>query len=162
MKAWADYLVSNALNPANQFVAIHIVGQIQDLIFLVVHYRQTSVSDNIKTTNQTNLALKGILGIGAMGKIAQYAGNKADQSKYQVCSSSRVLFCFRFKSFTLMQGTANSYIQQWVNLSTSSNAPGIFASFGQSSSSGLIYNLFADKLLQLNLVPASVSVRHCV
>lgn len=33
-------------------------------------------------------------------------------------------------------------------------------SYGMQNSSGLIYNLFVDKLLQLNLVPQEVRAAH--
>lgn len=46
--------------------------------------RVASISDGISGANQTNLALKGIIGIGAMAKIGGYAGIQSDQSHYQV------------------------------------------------------------------------------
>ncbi len=55
------------------------------------------------------------------------------------------------------QNTAQSYIEQWQSWSISQDKTHLMTSFGQQASAGLIYNLYADKLLQLNLVPQSVS-----
>ncbi|KAL5533549.1 hypothetical protein ACEPAG_9 [Sanghuangporus baumii] len=112
LNRWADYLVNNTMNP---------VGE------------TTSSSDGITSTNQTNLILKGIIGIGAMAKISQYGGRSDDQSRYD--------------------GIAKQYVQQWTNLASASDQ--LVLNFG-SGSSGLIYNLYADKLLQLNLIDSSV------
>lgn len=38
-----------------------------------------------KLTNQTNLAIKGTIGIGAMGVIEGLLGNTASKSNYTVC-----------------------------------------------------------------------------
>ena len=69
LKQWADYLLaippgsnsSNALDPQFQ-------NQTDDFTGSIAH--------------SVNLALKGILGVGAMGQIAGYAGNNADASWY--------------------------------------------------------------------------------
>ena len=46
--------------------------------------RQPSTSDGLMANNQTNLALKGIIGIGAMSRISLYAGKQDDVAKYKV------------------------------------------------------------------------------
>ncbi|KLO08004.1 DUF1793-domain-containing protein [Schizopora paradoxa] len=115
IKGWADYVVQNSLNPGPQ---------------------QASHSDAISAVNQTNLALKGIIGIGAMAKISRFVGMNSDASSYA--------------------STAQSYIGQWQNLTISQDKTRLLTSFGSDSSAGLIYNLYADKLLQLGLVPSSV------
>jgi hypothetical protein len=88
--------------------------------------------------NQTNLALKGIIAIEAMAVIAQLTGNTADASSYH--------------------DTATSYISQWQGFAVVSNAspPHTNLAYGDDSSHGLLYNLYADKLLGLNLVPQSI------
>ena len=53
-------------------------------------------------SNQTNLALKGIIGIGAMAQIANLTGNTADAANYS--------------------STAQSYISQWYDLSNAAGA----------------------------------------
>ena len=69
LKQWADYLLtvpagstsSNALDPEFQ-------NQTDDFTGPIAH--------------SVNLALKGILGVGAMGQIAGYAGDKAGAARY--------------------------------------------------------------------------------
>ena len=69
LKQWADYLLtvpagstsSNALDPLYQ-------NQTDDFTGSIAH--------------SVNLALKGILGVGAMGQIADYAGDKAGAARY--------------------------------------------------------------------------------
>jgi hypothetical protein len=97
-----------------------------------------------------------MIGIQAMSVIAKQTGHTADAAEY-----SRI---------------AKDYITQWQNLAIAKNANpprttlsyGDTASHGRSSplfrvcetlltnSAGLLYNLFADAQLGLNLVPQSV------
>ena len=58
-KQWADYLVANALDPAT---------------------RTRPTTSPASSPTASNLALKGIIGIGAMGVVAGFAGNTADQA----------------------------------------------------------------------------------
>ena len=53
-----------------------------------------------------------------------------------------------------METKANQYYQSWENLAVASNR--IVLTYG-GFDSGLIYNLYADKLLGLNVVNDSVS-----
>ncbi len=46
--------------------------------------RRTSPSDGITSINQTNLALKGIIGIGAMARIDSFMGMNNDALMYDV------------------------------------------------------------------------------
>ncbi len=77
LKQWADYLLSvppggsapNALDPAYQ-------NQTDDFTGSIAH--------------SVNLALKGILGVGAMGQVASYAGNPADAAKYGSAAKSMI------------------------------------------------------------------------
>ncbi|KAL5508771.1 hypothetical protein ACEPAG_4750 [Sanghuangporus baumii] len=101
LRNWAEYLENNTLTPSNQRSADFI-------------------SDDVSPrNNQTNLALKGIIGIACMAKIAEIEGASTSDGQ---------------KRF-------NSYFE---------------LTYGQSDTHGLIYNLFADPLLQLSLVPVSV------
>ena len=88
--------------------------------------------------NQTDLALKGIIGIAAMSEIAHLAGNEDDSASFLK--------------------TAQDYISQWQELGINKDAspPHTTFSYGNNDSHGLLYNLFADKLLGLKLVPQSV------
>lgn len=107
-------------------------------------------------SNQTNLALKGMIGIQSMAVIANQTGHTADAANYS--------------------SIAKDYITQWQDLAISKNAnpPRTTLSYGDTAShgkfsclfpvyqalltisAGLLYNLFADAQLDLNLVPQSV------
>ncbi|KLO18699.1 DUF1793-domain-containing protein [Schizopora paradoxa] len=115
LKQWAEYLVDNALTPNNQ---------------------SSPLADGVMYSNQTNLALKGIIGIAAMGRISSLTNNDADSSRYE--------------------GISKDYISQWQTLSVSSDNTHLLLSYGQQSCAGQVYNLYADKLLQLNLVPDQI------
>jgi hypothetical protein len=53
---------------------------------------------------------------------------------------------------SLVQASSKQFVAQWTTLAISPDNSGLLANFGQPSSKGLIYNLFADKWLQLNAV----------
>ena len=77
LKQWADYLLAvpkggtspNALDPQFQ-------NQTDDFTGAIAH--------------SVNLALKGILGVGAMGQIAALDGNKADAAKYSAAARDMI------------------------------------------------------------------------
>lgn len=115
---WTNFLVNDSLIPANQLSTDDFAGKLQ---------------------NQTNLALKGIIGIGAMGEIARLTGNTTDAKKYLDISKD--------------------YIEKWQVLGINKNPGGLphtSLAYGQSESHGLLYNVWADLELGLNLVPKSV------
>jgi hypothetical protein len=60
---WTQFLISDSLIPANQISTDDFAGPL---------------------ANQTNLAIKGIVGIGAMAKIETLLGNTAKSSNYSV------------------------------------------------------------------------------
>lgn len=66
-------------------------------------------------SNQTNLAIKGIIGLKAMSQIASLTGNKDDWAS-----------------------TASSYLQQWKKLAINNNTdtPHTTLSYGDNSSHG--------------------------
>ncbi|PBP15938.1 hypothetical protein BUE80_DR013284 [Diplocarpon rosae] len=88
--------------------------------------------------NQTNLALKGIIAIEAMSVIAQKTGHVADQKLYS--------------------GIALDYIARWQKLAvvTTATPPHTSLAYQDQTSHGLLYNLYADALLGLNLVPKAI------
>ena len=47
-------------------------------------------------------------------------------------------------------------LNEWVPMALSTDGSSVLANFGSQSSGGLLYNLFADKLLRLGLVPDEV------
>jgi hypothetical protein len=88
--------------------------------------------------NQTNLAIKGIIAIEAMAVIAELTGNTADANTFH--------------------STATEYISKWQGYAVVSyaNPPHTNLDYQDDTSHGLLYNLYADKLLGLNLVPQSI------
>ena len=66
---WTGYLVSDSLIPANQISTDDFEGSL---------------------ANQTNLAIKGIVGIRAMGQIATILGKTSDATNYNGIASSYV------------------------------------------------------------------------
>lgn len=89
-------------------------------------------------SNQTNLALKGIIGIEAMATISSMTDHLDD-------SENRT-------------SVAQDYIDRWQTLAIANNTdpPHTTLSYGDSESHGLLYNLYADRELGLNFVPQSV------
>jgi hypothetical protein len=119
LKQWADYLVANALDPANQ-------NQTDDFTGFIAH--------------SANLALKGIVGIGAMGVVARIAGNSTDQAGYT--------------------STSRSYISQWVSKGEDPAGTNLDLAYGSSNTWSLKYNGFPDQLLGLDLVPVGVAAQE--
>ncbi|TAQ88111.1 hypothetical protein B7494_g3561 [Chlorociboria aeruginascens] len=117
LNQWTQYLIESALIPADQLSTDDFAGHL---------------------ANQTNLALKGIIGIEAMSQIALLTNNSGDSQNYTTIS--------------------HSYISQWQNLSIvqSPGLPHTTLSYGSPDTHGLLYNLYADKLLNLNLIPQSL------
>ncbi|KAI1481220.1 glutaminase GtaA [Daldinia eschscholtzii] len=118
LKQWAGYLVDEALIPADQISTDDFAGSL---------------------ANQTNLGLKGIIGLRAMAEISERTGNDDDA-----------------KSFG---DIATSYIEQWqgFGLNTAANPPHATLSYGDDDSHGLLYNLYANSLLGFgDFVPKSV------
>ncbi|KIK51941.1 hypothetical protein GYMLUDRAFT_180789 [Collybiopsis luxurians FD-317 M1] len=95
-------------------------------------------ADGLDNTNMTNLAIKGIIAIRCMAEISQVVGESDDYNDY-------------FNS-------ASSMVTQWQTLAVSDGH--LTSTYGDSGSWGLIYNLYPDKLLDLNLVDNSVSSRQ--
>ena len=91
-----------------------------------------------RLSNQTNLALKGIIGIEAMAQIANRTGHAEDGANY-----TRI---------------AHEYIGLWQQYGIAYNAspPHTELNYGNASSYGLLYNIFGDAELGLQLVPQSV------
>lgn len=88
--------------------------------------------------NQTNLALEGIIAIQAMSEIARLTNHPADARNYSLI--------------------AHDYISKWQEMGVvkSANAPHTNLAYDDPTSHGLLYNLYTDVLLGLNLVPQSI------
>ncbi|KAK3937404.1 hypothetical protein QBC46DRAFT_416269 [Diplogelasinospora grovesii] len=114
LSQWAQFLVEESLIPANQLSTDDFAGTL---------------------VNQTNLAIKGIIGLRAMSEIAQRTGNN-----------------------DTFGSIAADYLQKWKGLAinTAANPPHTTLSYGDNSSHGLLYNIYADKLLGLHFIDQSI------
>lgn len=110
MEQWAGYLVNESLIPQNQISTDDFAGSL---------------------ANQTNLALKGIIALKAMGEIGTLTGDNLTYG-----------------------ATADSYLPQWVSygLNNASDPPHTMLDYNDPTSHGVLYNLYADRLLSLNFV----------
>lgn len=117
LKQWAEYLVEDSLYPAQQLSTDDFAGHL---------------------ANQTNLALKGIIGIEAMSQLSSLVGETSDAENYTTI--------------------AHDYISKWqtLGINNDSSPPHAVLNYGNSSTWGLLYNLYNDKLLNTNLVPQEV------
>ncbi|KAH8702747.1 glutaminase GtaA [Phaeosphaeriaceae sp. PMI808] len=114
LKQWAEYLIQDSLLPAEQLSTDDFAGHL---------------------VNQTNLALKGIIGLEAMSQLSKAIGELGDAQTYTEI--------------------AHDYITKWQTLGIN-NAVTLKHSvltYNNASTHGLLYNLYNDKLLALNLVP---------
>jgi hypothetical protein len=119
LRQWAEYLVGNALDPGFQ-------NQTDDFTGFIAH--------------SANLALKGIVGIGAMSLIARSAGNAADADHYL--------------------SVARSYISQWFDLAQDPSGTHLKLAYDQNGTWSLKYNGYPDELLGLDLVPEAVPAQE--
>lgn len=115
LRQWARYLTEFALVPSGQLSTDDFAGTL---------------------VNQTNLALKGIVGLQAMGAIARLAGEPADAANFSA--------------------TARDYYDQWLALAVDPSHNHTMLAYEWRSSWGLLYNTFFDKLLNLGLVTDDV------
>jgi Domain of unknown function (DUF4965)/Domain of unknown function (DUF1793) len=119
LKQWADYLVKDqtALLPGMQLSTDDFAGELH---------------------NQTNLALKGIIGIKAMSKISEMINRPKDSSQYGE--------------------VADDWVQKWISLGITNDKNQRHATllYGSPLTHGLLYNIYADLELGLNFVPEEV------
>ncbi|KFX96384.1 hypothetical protein V490_03361, partial [Pseudogymnoascus sp. VKM F-3557] len=109
-KQWTGYLVEEALIPANQLSTDDFAGWL---------------------ANQTNLALKGIIGIRAMSGLSEALGESKDAAYYR--------------------GVSDDYIEKWQDYGFSKDGTHAMISYTWYGSWTTIYNLFADSLLCFHL-----------
>lgn len=122
LNQWVGYLIQEALIPLNQISTDDFAGALP---------------------NQTNLALKGIIGIQAMAEISNRTSHAADAANYT--------------------SIAASYITQWVTLATTTNAtlPHTTLNYNNETTYSLLYNLWAAPLLSFgSFVPQQVYDRQ--
>lgn len=115
MKQWTEFLIEDSLIPAAQLSTDDFAGTL---------------------ANQTDLAIKGIEGIAAMGVIADMLGHTNHAHTYRNIS--------------------RTYIQRWQKYAISHDKSHTKLDYGTDMSWGTLYNLFGDRLLNLELVPKVV------
>ncbi len=107
----------------------------------------------------TNLAIKGIVGIAAMAEMSDFMGNAGDSQQYNVCQLQPYFVGVLLIFVNLKQANASSYIKLWESLA--SNSGHLLPTYDSTDSSAyaLMYNMYADRLLQTNLIDQSVRIR---
>lgn len=115
LKQWALYLIEFSLVPGGQLSTDDFAGTL---------------------VNQTNLAIKGIVGLQAMSAIAQIADESDDASIFSV--------------------TASQYYRNWIYFAVDPSEKHTMLAYEWRSSWGLLYNIFFDKLLNLGIVDDSI------
>lgn len=119
-RQWTKYLIEFSLEPSNQLSTDDFAGPLQ---------------------LQTNLALKGIIGIRAMSGIAATINNERDFKRYLNISET--------------------YVDKWVKFGLSRDENHMQLSYDWYGSWGTLYNLYADSLLCFHLegTPLALSGR---
>ncbi|KAI1644047.1 DUF1793-domain-containing protein [Daldinia loculata] len=115
LSQFAQYLIEFSLVPAAQLSTDDFAGEL---------------------ANQTNLAIKGIVGLQAMSSISRVVGNPTDAAKFS--------------------DKATSYYDQWENLAIDPSGKHTLLAYQWRSSWGLLYNIYFDKLLNMGLVNPKV------
>ncbi|KAB5547320.1 hypothetical protein GE09DRAFT_1224328 [Coniochaeta sp. 2T2.1] len=115
-KQWTGYLVRESLIPHNQLCTDDFAGWL---------------------ANQTNLALKGIIGIKAMSEISDLVGESSDAEYYR--------------------DTAEEYIDKWQEYGISRDGTHAKLAYTWYGSWTTIYNLYADALLCFHIPEDSSS-----
>jgi Domain of unknown function (DUF5127)/Domain of unknown function (DUF4965)/Domain of unknown function (DUF1793)/Domain of unknown function (DUF4964) len=119
LKLWADYLVATLPNPGRQ-------NQTDDFAGKIAH--------------SVNLALKGIVAVAAMGRIAEACGQHADAVHYRT--------------------QARQFIAYWLKHSGARGHSHLGLTYRRKRAWGNTYNAFPDALLGTGLVPESVAAEQ--
>jgi len=95
LTSWTDYLSTSSLSNDFQYVIfvdeLHSTKYVQydrtdaDTDELIYGNVDGVTASGLSSTNRTNLAIKGIIAIGAMSKMSLAIGRAADAEKYSVC-----------------------------------------------------------------------------
>lgn len=115
MQRWATYLNDYSLVPESQLSTDDFAGTL---------------------TNQTNLAIKGIIGVKAMSLISEVVGNTT--------------------AATLYNTIATDFFQRWTEFAIDPSGRHTLLAYQLRSSWGLLYNTYPDKLLNLGVIPDSL------
>ena len=111
-RQWATYVAEYSLVPEAQLSTDDFAGTL---------------------ANQTNLAIKGIVGLKAMSFISEALGDLVSAANYSA--------------------TASSYYTQWEQFAIDPSGTHTMLAYQSRGSFGLLYNTYPDKLLNLGVVP---------
>ncbi|KAF5343720.1 hypothetical protein D9758_016510 [Tetrapyrgos nigripes] len=112
LRTWTDYLIKTLFDTQSQLS-----------------------TDNLLPAS-TKLAMKGIIGIGAMSQMSKVLGNDQDSKNYA--------------------DNASSFASQWKSKALQSGSNSIKTSYADPSSYALMYDLYMDLLLQTELFDQEV------
>ncbi|GAA5819993.1 hypothetical protein JCM3770_006817 [Rhodotorula araucariae] len=112
LKQWTTFLTDDGLIPAEQLSTDDFAGTL---------------------SNQTNLAMKAIVGIGAMGELANGVGKWTDRVHYR--------------------SVAKAYAKEWSKMALTEKGGARHAklAYQDEDSWGTLYNLYGDRALNLRL-----------
>jgi hypothetical protein len=88
--------------------------------------------------NSTNLSIKAIIALEAMSIMANAAGEVGDSKNFS--------------------DIAHDYVNKWQGYGHDKAKNHFKASYNDDNSWFLLYNFYADKLLETNLIPAQVII----
>jgi hypothetical protein len=111
-RQWATYVIEYSLVPEAQLSTDDFAGTL---------------------ANQTNLAIKGIVGLKAMSFISEALGDLRAAANYSA--------------------TASSYYTQWEKFAVDPSGTHTMLAYQSRGSFGLLYNTYPDKLLNLGIIP---------
>jgi hypothetical protein len=114
-RQWATYVIEYSLVPEAQLSTDDFAGTL---------------------ANQTNLAIKGIVGLKAMSFISEALGDLRAAANYSA--------------------TASSYYTQWEKFAVDPSGTHTMLAYQSRGSFGLLYNTYPDKLLSLGIIPESL------
>ncbi|KAI1372110.1 DUF1793-domain-containing protein [Hypoxylon crocopeplum] len=115
LRQFAQYLIDFSLVPSAQLSTDDFAGEL---------------------ANQTNLAIKGIVGLQAMSAISRIVGNLDDAANFA--------------------DKATSYYEQWKGFAIDPSGKHTLLAYQWRSSWGLLYNIFYDKLLNMGLIEPEI------
>ncbi|KAF2172479.1 hypothetical protein M409DRAFT_63152 [Zasmidium cellare ATCC 36951] len=115
MQQWATYLIDYSLIPKSQLSIDDFAGTL---------------------TNQTNLAIKGIIGLKAISLISEVVG--------------------RTTAADIYENITTTYFQRWTEYAIDPSGTHTLLAYQLRSSWGLLYNTYPDKLLNLGLIPDEI------
>lgn len=115
LRQFASYLIQFSLTPGKQLSTDDFAGQL---------------------VNQTNLAIKGIVGIAAMAEIARIVDDPSSAENYS--------------------STASSFYTQWESYAIDPSGTHTLLSYQWRSSYSLLYNIYPALLLNLSIIPDSL------